>query len=75
MIGDRTEGRFAMRKVIHEETMCCGYKNCPRVRVFSDGSIEVSDDDKRAGSVGTVKMKPRVVRELVRIISERTSGK
>jgi hypothetical protein len=60
------------RKVIFEETMCCGYKRCPKVRVFSDGSVELSDDDARAGSVGTVKLKPRVAKELARIIEERT---
>ena len=64
-----------MRKVIHEETMCCGYKKCPRVRVFSDGSIEVSDDDSSAGSVGTIKMKPSVAKKLARIITEKTAGK
>jgi hypothetical protein len=58
------------KKVIHEETMCCGYKRCPTVRVFSDGSIEIADDDARAGSVGTIKIKPKSAGELLRILQE-----
>lgn len=57
-----------MSKVIHEETMCCGYKKCPTVRVFEDGSVELSDDDGEAGSVGVVKMKPEVAKRLAEII-------
>lgn len=35
-----------MSKVIHE-TSCCADKstNCPTLRVFEDGHVEVTDDD------------------------------
>ena len=57
-----------MKKLIHEETMCCGYKKCPTVRVFEDGSVELSDDDGEAGSLGTVKLKPEVAKRLAEIL-------
>lgn len=45
-------------RLVHEETMCCGYKKCPTVRQFDDGSLELADDDAEGGSVGTVKFTP-----------------
>jgi hypothetical protein len=54
-----------MPKVIHQETMCCGYKKCPTVRLFEDGSIELSDDDEETGSVGTIKLRPETVDRLI----------
>ena len=56
-----------MPKQIHQETMCCGYKRCPTVTVFDDGSMTISDDDSEIGSVGTIKLRPEVVARLVEL--------
>ena len=56
---------------VHEETMCCGYKRCPTVRLFGDGSVELTDDDVESGSVGTVKLRPAVADRLLVLLSER----
>jgi len=56
-----------MPKLIHQETMCCGNKKCPTVKVFEDGSMEISDDDREIGSVGTIKLTPEQVERLVAI--------
>jgi hypothetical protein len=56
-------------EVIHEETMCCGYKRCPTVKVFADGSAELTDNDAEAGSVGTIKLRPEVAARLVELLS------
>lgn len=46
-------------KMVHEEVLMCGAKKCcPTVRIFADGSVELSDDDPQVGSVGTIKMRP-----------------
>ena len=46
----------------------CGYKKCcPTVRVFADGSAELTDDDAEAGSVGTIKLRPEVVARLAAV--------
>lgn len=58
-------------KVIHEETMCCGYKKCPTVRVHDDGSIELTDDDTENGSVGTIKLRPEAAARLRELLSEK----
>ena len=60
-----------MPKAIHQETMCCGYKRCPTVTVFDDGSMTISDDDSEIGSVGTIKLRPEVVARLTELLSER----
>jgi len=60
-----------MPKVIHQETMCCGFKRCPVVKLLDDGSIELSDDDVERGSVGTVKLRPEAVARLLELASER----
>ena len=60
-----------MPKTIHRETMCCGYKKCPRVEVFDDGSIELFDDDAETGSVGTIKIRPEAVARLEEILANR----
>lgn len=57
-----------MPRMIHQETMCCGYKKCPSIKVFDDGSIELSDDDPQLGSVGTVKLRPEAVDRLVSLV-------
>jgi hypothetical protein len=56
-------------KLIHQETMCCGYKRCPAVSVFEDGSVELSDDDTELGSVGTIKLRPEAAQRLAELIS------
>ena len=53
------------KKVVNQETLrCCGYKKCPTVKQFDDGSIELSDDDTDGGSVGTIKMSSEQVDRL-----------
>jgi hypothetical protein len=56
---------------IHEETMCCGYRKCVSVKVFADGSAELTDDDAEAGSVGTIKLRPEVARRLVEVLQQK----
>lgn len=60
-----------MPKLVHQETMCCGYKRCPTVTLFDDGSIELTDDDTETGSVGTIKIRPEVVARLSELISKK----
>ena len=59
-----------MPKLIHQETMCCGYKKCPVVKIFEDGSAEISDDDAEIGSFGTVKLRPEALDRLVELHSK-----
>lgn len=56
-----------MPKVVHQETMCCGYKRCPTVKVFEDGSMELTDNDAENGSAGTIKLAPEQVERLVEL--------
>lgn len=58
-----------MPKLIHEETMCCGFKRCPTVKVFDDGSIELTDNDFFAGSVGKIKITPEAAQRLAELVS------
>jgi len=60
-----------MTKVIHQETMCCGYKRCPTVKMLDDGSIEIVDDDTENGSVGTIKLRPEQVDRLEELMAKR----
>jgi len=60
-----------MPKSIHQETMCCGYKRCPTVTIFDDGSMTISDDDSEAGSVGTIRLRPEVRERLIELLSAR----
>lgn len=60
------------RNVIHEETMCCGYKRCPKIKVFDDGSVEISDDDAEIGSIGTISLRPETARRFAEIALELT---
>ena len=56
------------RTKVHEEVLMCGYKRCcPTVKVFDDGSMEISDDDPKIGSVGTIKLTPEAVARLIEI--------
>jgi len=61
-------------KMIHQETMCCGYKKCPTVKVFDDGSVELSDDDAEIGSVGTIKIRPEAAARLIEVLSSTRKG-
>lgn len=56
-----------MPKQIHQETMCCGYKKCPTVSVFEDGSMEITDNDAEIGSIGTIKLRPEQVDRLIEL--------
>lgn len=56
---------------IHREMMCCGWKRCPVVKIFEDGSIELSDNDAEAGSVGTIKLRPEAAQRLVELVGKR----
>ncbi len=53
-----------MSKVIHQETMCCGHRKCPTVKIFDDGSMELSDNDTGAPPV---KLSPEQVARLVEL--------
>lgn len=59
-----------MVKVVHRETMCCGYKRCPRIEVFDDGSAVLTDDDVENGSVGTIKLRPEQVARLAELFGK-----
>jgi hypothetical protein len=55
---------------IHEETLMCSYKKCcPTVHLYEDGSVELTDDDREAGSVGTIKLKPGAVAHLLEVLT------
>lgn len=58
-----------MSHAVHRETLCCGFRRCPVVEVFDDGSVELSDDDAEAGSVGTIKLRPEAAARLVELLS------
>ncbi len=62
-----------MPKLLHQEMMCCGRKRCPTVKLFDDGSIEISDNDSKIGSVGTIKLRPETVARL-RELTEKENG-
>ena len=59
-----------MPKITHEETMCCSFKRCPKVKLLDDGSMEISDDDVEAGSVGTIKIRPEAVNRLAELVAQ-----
>jgi hypothetical protein len=60
-----------MPNLIHEETMCCKRKRCPTIKIFEDGSVEISDDDAAIGSVGTIKLRPEVANRVVELLTQR----
>lgn len=64
-----------MLKVIHQETMCCGYKKCPVIQIFEDGSLKVSDDDADSDSVGTVRFRPEAASRFLQMLSEKLPSK
>ncbi len=54
-----------MPKRIHDEILECGYRKCcPRIEIFDDGSVVISDDDAESGSVGTIKIRPEATSRL-----------
>jgi hypothetical protein len=66
--GRPTAGGANGPRVVRQETMCCGYKKCPTVRQFDDGSAELSDDDAEGGSVGTIRLRPEQARRLAELL-------
>jgi hypothetical protein len=52
--------------------MCSYRKCCPTVRIFEDGSVELTDNDPEAGSVGTIKMRPEVAARFAALHAEHT---
>jgi hypothetical protein len=69
-MGAEAERTVDTAVLVHEETMCCGYKKCPTVRQFADGSVEVTDDDPESGSVGTVRFRPEQARRLAALLGK-----
>lgn len=61
------------RRVHDEVLMCCNYRRCPRVEVFDDGSVVLSDDDSEAGSVGTIKLRPEAATRLAELLARGAS--
>lgn len=60
------------QRKIHEETLQCGYRRCcPKIEIFDDGSIVLSDNDSEIGSVGTIKIRPESVDRLVELLNAR----
>lgn len=60
------------RRKVFEETLQCGLKRCcPKVEIFNDGSIELSDDDTEVGSVGTIKILPEAADRLLELLKKR----
>jgi hypothetical protein len=53
---------------VHRERLCCGYSKCVEAVIFDDGSVELTDNDVEAGSVGTIKMRPEAVARLVELL-------
>jgi hypothetical protein len=51
--------------------MCCGYKRCPTVTIFDDGSMTISDDDSESGSVGTIRLRPEVRERLIELLNKK----
>ena len=60
-----------MPKLIQQETLCCGYRRCPSVKVFEDGSMEISDNDAETGSTGTIKLRSEQVERLVELAQKK----
>jgi len=55
---------------VHEEVLMCGYRACcPTVKIFDDGSVELTDADTEAGSVGTIKLRSEAAERLVRLLT------
>jgi hypothetical protein len=58
------------REVHREVLSCCGFKKCPEVSIFEDGSVELTDNDPAIGSVGTIKMRPETAARLAALVAE-----
>jgi hypothetical protein len=63
---------ISMPDVVHEETMCCGFKRCVKIKVFEDGSVELSDDDTESGSVGTIRLRPEAAARMAELLAKRS---
>ena len=60
-----------MGELAYQETLCCGFKKCPTVTVFQDGSVELTDDDEKEGSVGTIKLRPEAAARLQELLASK----
>lgn len=61
-----------MPKITHQETLMCNYKRCcPTIKLFDDGSVELTDDDAENGSVGTIKIRPEAAARIVELLQEK----
>lgn len=58
------------RKILEEKLMCSYKKCCPTIHIFDDGSVELTDDDVEAGSVGTIKLRPEVAEKLRDLLAQ-----
>ena len=36
-----------VKKVIAENTMCCGFRRCAAVQIFEDGSVHMDDEGQK----------------------------
>lgn len=54
-------------EIVHEETLCCGSRRCPTVRIFEDGSAVIADDDPEIESVGKIKLTSEAFDRLVEL--------
>jgi len=52
-----------------EETLCCGYKRCPTVKVYEDGSVTLDEDD---GS--HIELQPHQADRLQEMLAARKKG-
>ncbi len=62
-----------MPKIVHRETVCCGFKKCPDVVVYEDGTVEITDNDEETGSVGTIKLSAEQAERVASLITKRSS--
>ena len=56
------------RRSLHVETVCCGYKRCPTVETFDDGTASVRDVDAQGRELVielTVEQRARVAEILL----------
>lgn len=55
------------RKPTYSETICCGYKRCPTVSMFEDGSLSISD--QIAGAFVRIEFSPAQATRLRELLS------
>ena len=57
-----------MPRVTHQETICCGYKRCPELLVFEDGSATLTDVGLD-GSAHTITLQPNQRTRLAELLA------